>query len=121
MDFQKLVVDVLRTYPSENMEYADIFLEQINGVLEFRNEINGYGAYCHFTVKPGCRKLPSHLNNTYVPNNYFFLHMMGRKYELGFVLATKDGVIDHLEIYPNDGVSWDGIVRPYKFSKIPIA
>jgi len=88
MEFTTLVLDILKTYPAENPKYADILVEQISGTLEFRNEVNGYGAYSHFTIQGRCRELPSHLANHYLPNKHF-LHMQGRTHPLIFVLNTK--------------------------------
>ena len=54
MTFKEFVVKILESYISENPDYAAIYSDQINGIVSFNNEINGYGAYSHFTLKPDC-------------------------------------------------------------------
>ena len=120
MNLNDLIVEILKSYVSENPEYADIYLDQINGIVRFDNEINGYGAYSNFTLKHDCLRFNGASGNSYGNNGYYVI-MEGRKYELGFILAITDGLIEHLEIYPNDGENWDGVVRLFHLSKSPPA
>ena len=118
-NFTEFVVRILESYISENPDYSAIYSDQIKGIVSFENEINGYGAYSHFALKPNCLKFSGAAANGYGFNEHFVL-MSGREHELGFILAITDGVIDFLEIYPNDGINWDGVVRPFQLSKSPV-
>ena len=120
MEFTQLVTTILNSYISENPHLSDIYRNQIESIVEFRNEINGYGAYSYFTLKPGFKKFPIEYSNQYGFNEHFIV-MEGRRYELGFLLSIADGHLDDLEIYPNDGEAWDGVVRPFFLSKVPRA
>ena len=119
MTFKEFVVKILESYISENPDYAAIYSDQINGIVSFNNEINGYGAYSHFILKPDCLRFGGAVARGYGANGYFII-MEGREHELGFILAITDGLIDFLEIYPNDGEGWDGMVRPFHLSKSPL-
>ena len=118
MTFNEFVVRLLESYISENPNDAAIYANQINGIVGFNNEINGYGAYSHFALKPDCLRFSGAAARGYGPNGYFII-MEGQEHALGFVLAINDGLIDVLEIYPNDGEGWDGVVRPFHLSKSP--
>jgi hypothetical protein len=116
MTFTEFVRAILESYVSENPALAAIYADQIGGIVSFRNEINGYGAYSHFTLKPGCLRFSGDLARGYAKNDYL-VEMEGRRHGLGFSLSITDGLIDSLEIYPSDGEGWDGVVRPFQLRK----
>jgi len=117
MTFTDFIQEILNSYISENPEKADIYSEQINAIVDFRNDLNGYGAYSYFTLQSGCQKFTGEDANNY-GNNGNFIIMEGRDYELGFLLSIKDGLIESLEIYPNDGKNWNGEVKHFHLSKV---
>lgn len=113
--FQELVVEMLRTYLRNPPEVATILGEQIAAIDAFRIEVNGYGAYCHISIRPGVRGLPPALCGRYLPGPETLVKMNGQPLGLQFVVTADDnGYIDLVEIFPTDGVGWDGVVQPYE-------